>query len=232
MAAPRTERLLNLVICLLASRRYVTKEQIRVAVPQYTDCASDEAFERMFERDKDDLREMGIPLETGSNEILFDDEAAATASRRTPTPCPRSRSTPTSSPSWAWPRASGSTPPSRVPRAPPSASSRPPVSTSTPRLSRRSSHGSTRRSRPSDRCGVPCTTAATVDVHLRARQHQPDDPSPAPLGTGLVARSLVRGRATTSTATTPASSGCPASAVRSAPGLHAGHLQRCPTTST
>lgn len=74
MAAPRTERLLNLVICLLASRRYVTKEQIRTAVPQYTDCASDEAFERMFERDKDDLREMGIPLETGSNEILFDDE--------------------------------------------------------------------------------------------------------------------------------------------------------------
>lgn len=74
MAAPRTERLLNLVICLLASRRYVTKEQIRVAVPQYTDCASDEAFERMFERDKDDLREMGIPLETGSNDILFDDE--------------------------------------------------------------------------------------------------------------------------------------------------------------
>ncbi len=74
MAAPRTERLLNLVICLLASRRYVTKEQIRVAVPQYTDCASDEAFERMFERDKDDLRDMGIPLETGSNDILFDDE--------------------------------------------------------------------------------------------------------------------------------------------------------------
>lgn len=74
MAAPRTERLLNLVICLLASRRYVTKDQIRVAVPQYAACASDEAFERMFERDKDDLREMGIPLETGSNEILFEDE--------------------------------------------------------------------------------------------------------------------------------------------------------------
>jgi proteasome accessory factor B len=74
MAAPRTERLLNLVICLLASRRYVTKEQIRQVVPQYADCATDEAFERMFERDKDDLREMGIPLETGSNDVLFDDE--------------------------------------------------------------------------------------------------------------------------------------------------------------
>ena len=74
MAVPRTERLLNLVICLLASTRYVTKEQVRTAVPQYADCASDEAFERMFERDKDDLREMGIPLETGSNDVLFDDE--------------------------------------------------------------------------------------------------------------------------------------------------------------
>ena len=74
MAVQRTERLLNLVICLLAARRYVSKEQIRTAVPQYAESASDEAFERMFERDKDDLREMGIPLETGSNEILFDDE--------------------------------------------------------------------------------------------------------------------------------------------------------------
>ncbi|MCZ3389288.1 MAG: WYL domain-containing protein [Actinomycetia bacterium] len=74
MAVSRTERLLNLVICLLAATRYVNKEQIRQAVPQYAGCASDEAFERMFERDKDDLREMGIPLETGSNEVFFDDE--------------------------------------------------------------------------------------------------------------------------------------------------------------
>lgn len=74
MAVSRTERLLNLVICLLAATRYVSKEQIRQAVPQYADCATDDAFERMFERDKDDLREMGIPLETGSNEVLFDDE--------------------------------------------------------------------------------------------------------------------------------------------------------------
>ena len=74
MSTQRTERLLNLVICLLAARRYVSKEQIRSVVPQYNDSGSVEAFERMFERDKDDLREMGIPLETGSNDILFDDE--------------------------------------------------------------------------------------------------------------------------------------------------------------
>lgn len=74
MSTHRTERLLNLVICLLASRRYISREQIRGAVPQYAESGSDEAFERMFERDKDDLREMGIPVEVGSNDILFEDE--------------------------------------------------------------------------------------------------------------------------------------------------------------
>jgi proteasome accessory factor B len=74
MAAVRTERLLNLVICLLAATRYVSKDQIRTAVPQYGECATTDAFERMFERDKDDLRDMGIPLETGSNDAYFDDE--------------------------------------------------------------------------------------------------------------------------------------------------------------
>jgi len=43
----KTERLLNLVVCLLATRRYLTAEQIRRAVPGYPD--SDEAFKRMFE---------------------------------------------------------------------------------------------------------------------------------------------------------------------------------------
>jgi HlyD family secretion protein len=74
MPVQRTERLLNLVISLLAATRFVSKEQIRAAVPQYADSVSEEAFERMFERDKDDLREMGIPLETGSNDPYFDDE--------------------------------------------------------------------------------------------------------------------------------------------------------------
>jgi proteasome accessory factor B len=74
MAARRTERLLNLVICLLAAKRYLSREQIRQSVPGYAESESDEAFERMFERDKDDLREMGIPLETGSNSAWFEDE--------------------------------------------------------------------------------------------------------------------------------------------------------------
>jgi proteasome accessory factor B len=74
MSARRTERLLNLVICLLATRRWLTKEQIRAAVPQYADCESAEAFDRMFERDKEDLRELGVPLVTGQHSAWFEDE--------------------------------------------------------------------------------------------------------------------------------------------------------------
>ncbi|WP_337060716.1 helix-turn-helix transcriptional regulator [Kineococcus sp. G2] len=73
--ARRTERLLNLVIALSATRRWLTKEQIRAAVPQYADCATTVAFERMFERDKEDLRELGVPLDTGGEDPLFGDEA-------------------------------------------------------------------------------------------------------------------------------------------------------------
>jgi proteasome accessory factor B len=52
----------------------VSKEKIRTTVAGYRECSSDEAFERMFERDKDELREMGIPLDTGTNSAWFDDE--------------------------------------------------------------------------------------------------------------------------------------------------------------
>ena len=110
MAVSRTERLLNLVICLLAATRYVSKEQIRQAVPQYADCATDEAFERMFERDKDDLREMGIPLETGSNEVLLRRRGRLPDPARTPMRCRRSRSTQKSWPCSGSPPACGSTP--------------------------------------------------------------------------------------------------------------------------
>jgi proteasome accessory factor B len=65
MSKQKTERLLGLVVCLLSSRRYLTAGQIREAVPGYPDTF--EAFKRMFERDKDELRELGIPLETGTN---------------------------------------------------------------------------------------------------------------------------------------------------------------------
>ncbi|GAB1823343.1 helix-turn-helix transcriptional regulator [Herbidospora sp. RD11066] len=62
MSRRKTERLLNLVICLLSTTRPLSAEQIRFAVPGY-DPANDEAFQRMFERDKNELREIGIPIE-------------------------------------------------------------------------------------------------------------------------------------------------------------------------
>src|SRR5437879_10595388 len=71
MAARRAERLVNLVICLLSTRQFLTAERIRDAVSGYEAAdgtrATDEAFKRMFERDKAELRELGVPLETGRN---------------------------------------------------------------------------------------------------------------------------------------------------------------------
>lgn len=47
MSARRTERLLNLVICLLHTRAFLTAERIREIVPGY-DTPTDEAFKRAF----------------------------------------------------------------------------------------------------------------------------------------------------------------------------------------
>jgi proteasome accessory factor B len=79
MSRRKTERLLSLVVCLLLTRRYLTAVQIRDAVPGYPDPF--DAFKRMFERDKDELRELGIPLETGMNSAL-DDEYGYRISRQ------------------------------------------------------------------------------------------------------------------------------------------------------
>ncbi|WP_298177619.1 WYL domain-containing protein [Saccharomonospora sp.] len=70
MSTARAERLVNLVLALLSTRQYLTAERIRGIVPGYVDAPSDEAFGRMFERDKAELRELGIPLETGRNSVF------------------------------------------------------------------------------------------------------------------------------------------------------------------
>lgn len=74
MAVDPAERLLNLIIALTHARVRLTRAQIRATVvgyePSATHVSPDEArkreaaFERMFERDKDELRRMGIPLRT------------------------------------------------------------------------------------------------------------------------------------------------------------------------
>ncbi|BBY61088.1 protein PafB [Mycolicibacterium sarraceniae] len=56
---------MNLVIALLSTQGYITADRIRASVAGYADSPSDDAFSRMFERDKNELRDLGIPLETG-----------------------------------------------------------------------------------------------------------------------------------------------------------------------
>jgi proteasome accessory factor B len=74
MATDPAERLLNLIIALTHARVRMTRAQIRGSVVGYEATEfglspeesrrKDAAFERMFERDKDELRRMGIPLQT------------------------------------------------------------------------------------------------------------------------------------------------------------------------
>lgn len=65
----RAERLLNLVFALMSTARAVPRSVIREQVPGYGEAASEASFERMFERDKDELRSMGIPIETVADDF-------------------------------------------------------------------------------------------------------------------------------------------------------------------
>ncbi|WP_394937692.1 helix-turn-helix transcriptional regulator [Psychromicrobium sp. YIM B11713] len=78
MSASRTERLLNLLIALLETRYGRSKEFLRRNIQAYRESPSEEAFERMFERDKVDLRAMGIPLETYHEPGAFEEDLATT----------------------------------------------------------------------------------------------------------------------------------------------------------
>lgn len=82
MAIAKAERLMNLALCLLGTRRPLTKRELRESIEAYIEASaasgttasaagaasgsggSDDAFNRMFERDKDDLRELGMVIET------------------------------------------------------------------------------------------------------------------------------------------------------------------------
>jgi proteasome accessory factor B len=71
MTVRKSERLLNLLIMLLVQRHYVAKDRIRSIL--YPD-SSTEGFEKMFERDKEELRSLGVPIEVGNMDAYFDDE--------------------------------------------------------------------------------------------------------------------------------------------------------------
>ncbi|SJN22125.1 Putative DeoR-family transcriptional regulator [Microbacterium esteraromaticum] len=65
---PAEERLTNLVVALMATEIGLTKQQILDNVSGYRQRAEagakPDALEKMFERDKDELRTMGVPIET------------------------------------------------------------------------------------------------------------------------------------------------------------------------
>jgi predicted DNA-binding transcriptional regulator YafY len=76
----KAERLVNLIALLLATRRPLTLDQVAELVPGYD--AQGESLRRMFERDKDELRRLGVPIERapvdawGSGEGYFIDPRA------------------------------------------------------------------------------------------------------------------------------------------------------------
>ena len=72
MSNQKTERLINLTLALLSSKRYLTKSEIFKNVAGYSGSA--ETMERMFERDKDDLRNLGVRIEVRALDPLFEDD--------------------------------------------------------------------------------------------------------------------------------------------------------------
>ena len=99
----KVERQLNLVICLLSTRQFVSAEYIRANVGgYYENDSSDDAFYRMFERDKADLRELGIPVITGPTSGFGETEDGY-RSTGSATNCPTSTSSPTRRRRSHWP---------------------------------------------------------------------------------------------------------------------------------
>lgn len=68
---PVEERLFSLVLALLATETGLTKNEILSTVQGYRQrfsiAGENASLERQFERDKDDIRELGVPLETVEN---------------------------------------------------------------------------------------------------------------------------------------------------------------------
>lgn len=74
MSAKRTERLLTLVVLLLSERRGWTKEELFREVELYEQAPTPAAREKLFDRDKATLREQGIPVESFTEDPLFDND--------------------------------------------------------------------------------------------------------------------------------------------------------------
>ena len=70
----RIERLVNLTAALLSTERALTADDLRERVPGYPDDKA--SFRRQFERDKDALRELGLPLLLESGRMGQEDQPA------------------------------------------------------------------------------------------------------------------------------------------------------------
>ncbi len=66
----RLERLLNLTAALLTTSRPLTREEIYERVPGYPVDDAKGSARRAFERDKESLREMGIPIEVEEIDVI------------------------------------------------------------------------------------------------------------------------------------------------------------------
>jgi proteasome accessory factor C len=80
VSVSRTERLLNLLIALLNTKYGLRRSELRLKVYHDTS-GNDVAFGRMFERDKNDLRQFGFDVETVTDHGWSEDDPATTRYR-------------------------------------------------------------------------------------------------------------------------------------------------------
>ena len=71
-AADKFERQMNLLAALLESPRPISAEQIQERVAGYS--SDKEAFRRTFERDKDELRDLGVPVQVATIPATFPEQ--------------------------------------------------------------------------------------------------------------------------------------------------------------
>jgi proteasome accessory factor B len=76
----KLERLMNLTAALLDADRPLTADEIAERVPGYAE--GREAFRRTFERDKDELRQLGVPIESGAIPGRYPEEFGYRIDRR------------------------------------------------------------------------------------------------------------------------------------------------------
>ncbi len=79
--ADKFERMMNLLAALLNAERPISAEQIQERVAGYA--PEKEAFRRTFERDKDELRSLGVPIEVGPIPGTFPELEGYIVDRRT-----------------------------------------------------------------------------------------------------------------------------------------------------